>query len=295
MDFGGLRQPFLVLAAAVHLLPGWYNRLLWAAIAIVLAGLFSRLGRWWLERLATRGVEETRQLTRLRRRETAVLVLSTALRYIVSLLAAFAVLGIFVRNTTAAIGGATLVMIVVGFGFQRLLADMLSGFLVLFESWYGVGDFVRLQPMNISGFVEEFGLRTTVVRSLNGDRTYVPNGQITAASRSPQGYRRYSIELMTTDPQRARKAVEKAARLQPGGEARFLRPPYVVAEEELTNGVCLIRAQCDVPPTMEWLAETYLPTTLRAELDGDGLLTEPMVYTLDESAVERYERRVLVR
>src|SRR5512143_1715832 len=99
-----MRHAPLVEAAAFELLPGWYDRLLWAGIAVILAGAFSRLGRWWLGRLAARGIEEKSQLTSLRRRETAVLVLSTALRYIVSVVAAFAVIGIFVRDATAAIG-----------------------------------------------------------------------------------------------------------------------------------------------------------------------------------------------
>ena len=278
----------------MHLAPGWYNRLAWAGIALAAAIALSRLGRWWVARLALRGVEGARQLTRLRRRETAVFVLATALRYIVFVGAAFAVFGIFVHNTLAALGGATFVLAVAAFGFQRLLFDLVAGFLVLFEGWYGVGDFVTLQPMGMSGFVEEFGLRTTVLRSLNGDRLYVPNGQINAASRSPQGYRRYSIELLTREPAEVRRAVEHVAHIQPAGEARFLRPPYVTEERDVSEDVCLVRAECDVPPTMEWLAESLLPTRLRADLGNGELLAEPIVYTLDAGALNRYERRVLI-
>jgi hypothetical protein len=285
-----------MLAAGLHLAPGWYNRLAWAGVAIVVAALVSRISRIWIQRLAMRGANESRTLTRLRRRETAVVVATTALRYVVFVAAAFAIVGIFVQNTLAAVGGATFVLAVTAFGFQRLLFDLVAGFLVLFEGWYGIGDFVTLQPMNASGFVEEFGLRTTVLRSLNGDRMYVPNGQIIAAIRSPQGYRRYSIEMLTRDVPAVRAAVEAVAREQPAAEARFLRPPYVVDEREVSDGVWMVRAQADVPPTMEWLAESLLPSRLRAELPGEGmLLADPIVYTLDESALSRYERRLLVR
>jgi small-conductance mechanosensitive channel len=41
-----------------------------------------------------------------------------------------------------------------------------------------VRDFVHIEPPEVSGIVEQFGLRTTLMRSLNGDRTYVPNLQI---------------------------------------------------------------------------------------------------------------------
>jgi hypothetical protein len=46
---------------------------------------------------------------------------------------------------------------------------------------------------------------------------------------------------------------------------------------------------------MEWLAESLLVGRLKAQLDNDALLSEPIVYTLDEGTLARYERRILVR
>lgn len=254
----------------------------------------TRLAHWWVGRVAHLEDGDPRLRLRLRRRETAADVLITAVRYLVIVIAGFTVLGIFVRNTLAAVGGATFVMVVVAFGFQRLLFDLVAGFLVLFESWYGVGDFVTLQPTGFSGFVEEFGLRTTVIRSLNGDLMYVPNGQISAAQRAPAGFRRYSLELLTADSDAVRSAVEELQRTRVAGEARYVRPPHVVDELEVGEGTGLVRVQCDVTPTMEWLAESLLPARLRSEV-GDALLAEPIVYTLDASALSAYQQRTVPR
>ena len=79
------------------------------------------------------------------------------------------------------------------------------------------------------------------------------------------------------------------------GEARFLRPPRVVEERELGEGTWLVRAQADVAPTMEWLAEGLLAGRLKAQLGSESLLADPIIYTLDEGTLSRYERRVLVR
>ena len=46
---------------------------------------------------------------------------------------------------------------------------------------------------------------------------------------------------------------------------------------------------------MEWLAEDFLQTALKGRLPEEVLLAEPVIYTLDEGAMSRYERRVLVR
>jgi small conductance mechanosensitive channel len=282
----------MIASAVTH---GWPERLLVGVVVLAVAAAGSRALRWRIRVLADRRAEDTRLLRRLQKRETIAIAAETILKYGAFVFAVFWILGIFVANTTAAIGGASLIVVVVGFGAQRVLQDAIAGFGILFEGWYAVGDFVSLRPMEVTGFVEEIGLRTTVVRSLNGDRNYVPNSQIIGAVRSPTGYRTYTIEIVTTDPAAARSAVESAALRAPSGRARFLRPPSVSEERELGEGVWLVRASADVPPSLEWLAEGLLDSLIRAQMPDDTLLAGPIVYTLDELSVARYERRVLVR
>ena len=274
---------------------GRYDGLLWGLVAILCAIIASRILKWTVVRLEGRHPDEERELTRLRRGETAVALIATAIPYVAAIIVIIAIASIFLPRTAAAFGGSALVLVLVGFGAQRFLMDVIAGTLIAFERWYGVGDFVRVEPAQVSGIVEQFGLRTTVIRSLNGDRTYIPNSQLVAVSRSPRGYRRYSIELLTSDPEEARRAIEGVGRRAPVGQARFLRAPHVVEERELGEGTWLVRGQADVAPTMEWLAEGLLVGALRAQLANESLLADPIVYTLDEGTLSRYERRVLVR
>src|SRR5207253_3250457 len=136
----------------------------------------------------------------------------------------------------AVLGGSAFLAVVLGFAAQRFLMDIVAGTLIGFERWYAVGDFLILKPTKTSGIVEQFGLRTTVLRSLNGDLAYVPNSQIIAAIRSPRGYRRYSIELITSDPEQAPRAIEGVGRRGPAGQARFPRPPGVGEVRGLGEG-----------------------------------------------------------
>ena len=274
---------------------GRYDRLIWCAVAIATALLLSRLLRLVVARLEARHPDEERELARLRRGETALALIATAIPYVAAIAVILIVASAFLPRTVATLGGSALVLVLVGFGAQRFLMDVIAGALIAFERWYGIGDFVRLEPAQVSGIVEQLSLRTTVIRALNGDRTYVPNSQIISASRSPRGYRRYSIEVLTTDPEEARNAIEQVGGRAPVGEARFLRAPRVIEERELGEGTWLVRGQADVAPTMEWLAESLLPGRLRATLSADALLTDPIVYTIDEGTFSRYQRRVLVR
>jgi moderate conductance mechanosensitive channel len=276
-------------------LSGRYDRLIWGAAAIAAAVLLSQILKRVVARLEAQHPDEERELARLRRGETALALIATAIPYVAAIVVLIIAASAFLPGTAAALGGSALVLILVGFGAQRFLMDVIAGTLIAFERWYGIGDFVRLEPAQVSGIVEQFGLRTTVIRSLNGDRTYVPNSQIIAASSSPRGFRRYTIELLTTDPEEARRAIETVGRRSPVGEARFLRPPRVVEERELGEGTWLVRGQADVAPTMEWLAESLLIARLKAQLGEEALLTDPFVYTIDEGTFSRYQRRVLVR
>jgi small-conductance mechanosensitive channel len=276
-------------------LPEPYGRLLWGIAAVVLAIALGRVLKSFSRRLEERHPDEERELARLRRRETALVLVATAIPYITGIIVLVVIADFFVPLGTAALGGTAFVTIIIGFAAQRFLMDVVAGTLIVFERWYAVGDFVMVEPIKTSGLVEQFSLRTTVLRSLNGDRAYVPNSQIIAAIRSPRGYRSYRIELITNDPDEARRAVDAAGRRAPAGEARFLRPPHVIEVRELGEDAWLVRGRADVAPTMEWLAEEYLRTAIKHQMREDALLTEPIIYTLDEGTLTRYERRVLVR
>jgi hypothetical protein len=277
------------------LLSARYANLFWGAAAIAVAILLRRILTLIVGYLANRRPVEERQLARLRRGETLIVLVATAIPYATAIVVAIVVAAAFLPKTATALGGSALVGVIIGFAAQRFLMDVVAGALIALEHWYGVGDFVTLEPAKVSGVVEEFGLRSTVVRALNGDRAYVPNSQIIAATRSPRGYRTYSIELLTSDPEEAKRAIESAGRRSPAGEARFLRPPRVVEVRESGDGVWLVRGRVDVAPTMEWLAEHLLVGLLKSQIPGDVLLAEPIVYTLDEGALSRYERRLLMR
>ncbi|MBA2627895.1 MAG: mechanosensitive ion channel [Gemmatimonadales bacterium] len=271
-----------------------YDSLVWGAVAIVIALVLSTLLRRIVGRLAERRPEEERELARLRRRETALVLLGTAIPYATAIVVLI-VLGSTFLPRTAALGGSALLGIIIGFAAQRFLMDIVAGALIAFARWYAIGEFIWVEPSKASGIVEEFGLRTTVVRAFNGDRAYIPNSQIITAFRSPRGFRRYSFEVFTTDAAEARHAIESAGKRAPVGGARFLRPPRVIEERELGDNTWLVRGEVDVAPTMEWLAEDLLVARLKAQLAGDVLLADPIVYTIDEPTLARYERRLLVR
>jgi small-conductance mechanosensitive channel len=165
-------------------LPEHLARLLWAGLTVVVAVLASRILRVVSRRWVARDPADTADLVRLRRRETAFSLLSTGIRYLLFVVAVAFVVSIFVEDRITAAAGATVIALIIAFAAQKLLGDFIAGFFILLENQYGVGDFIEVEPSKYAGFVEEVGLRTTVMRDLNGDVYFIPNGGIIAVKRS---------------------------------------------------------------------------------------------------------------
>jgi len=89
---------------------------------------------------------------------------------------------------TAGIGA-----IAIGLGAQSLVRDVVSGFFILLENQYDVGDTV--QVANVSGTVESVGLRTTVLRGADGTRHVVSNGEIRISSNQTRVFSRSVLVL----------------------------------------------------------------------------------------------------
>lgn len=96
--------------------------------------------------------------------------------YILSFIGLIMVLGVFSINTTSIVATAGLASLAVGFGAQNLVRDVITGFFILFEDQFAVGDYVTVA--GLSGIVDEMGLRVTKIRDFGGQLYVIPNGQI---------------------------------------------------------------------------------------------------------------------
>jgi moderate conductance mechanosensitive channel len=91
------------------------------------------------------------------------------------------------------LASAGVVGLAIGFGAQSLVADYLSGMLIMVEDQYGVGDVVDLGEA--TGEVEDVGLRLTRVRDLNGGLWHVRNGEIMRVKNDSQGWARAVLDV----------------------------------------------------------------------------------------------------
>ncbi len=132
------------------------------AIAIfILAGLVIRIGK-----LAIVNIFKMRSRAPIRtsdRREaTLAKLLQNILTYVIYFIALIMVLSTIGINVGPILAGAGVVGLAVGFGAQNLVRDIITGFFIIFEDQFSVGDHVIIGPFQ--GDVEEIGLRTTKIK-----------------------------------------------------------------------------------------------------------------------------------
>ena len=273
----------------VSWLPEWADTLIWVG-AIVLVTLICI----WIVR-AVEGRSVARVLRRgetvaARQRSTAVAALATGIIYLVVLAALVAVVAaVFGASSVAAISGSAFVILVLGFSVQRLLADVVSGFFILFEGQFAVGDLVMMEPTIPAGVVRKVSLRVTELHALNGDLIFLPNSLAKGVQRMPHSPRQMEVGVLVDDVAPVARAVADAADLVGPGGVRFASAPLVTRTDDMGDGLSWVRIQADVLPGFEWMATGLLVDVIRARC-GDALKGEPITSDADRDVLRGYEK-----
>lgn len=275
-------------AADVPGLPHWADTLIWIAAIVLVAAICIWIVRTIEARSVARVLRQGETVP-ARQRGTAIGALATAVIYLIIIAAIVAaVAAIFGVDSVAAISGSAFVLLVLGFSVQRLLADVVAGFFILFEGQFAVGDLVVLDSTVPMGVVEKAGLRATVLRAMNGDAVYVPNGQIKAAQRMPHAARDMEIGVLVSDVAPVARAVAEAADLVGPGGVRFSSAPLLTRTDDLGDGLHWVRVRVDVPPGFEQMTG-LLVDLIRARC-GDALKGEPIVADTDRAVLAGYQQ-----
>ncbi|HVG66706.1 MAG TPA: mechanosensitive ion channel domain-containing protein [Gaiellales bacterium] len=289
-----------MFAAQVDITDNW-RRVLFPILAFVVAWLLVKLSRVLINRLAMKierrrlpsdgDLADTAALRSIKRHDTTVSLVGTTVRYLIFTIAVLVALTqIIGPGKSAAIASASLLIIIVGFAAQRFLTDIMAGTFMFFEGWFEVGDTITVEPLDLTGVVEEVSLRSTKLRAVTGETLRVHNSQILATRALPRGVRDVEVELFVNDEAAGRELVDDVAAIVPVGPTRFVSRPRVDDSERLDDDLIRLSAVCAVAYGRDWLANDFLPQLLR-ERAPDGLIVHgPVVMFVDESATRRYAR-----
>lgn len=176
---------------------------------------------------------------------------------------------------SASIGGVAL-----GFGAQSLVKDYLSGIFMISEDQFGVGDWIQVNEQ-VSGRVEEVGLRVTRLRAFSGVVWYVRNGEILQLGNSSQGTSTAIMDVpiaLGADSGRAieimREVLEKMA-AEPEWQLLLIGEPTVLGVESIDPVQIKLRAIADTLAQQQFGFQREALHRIRAALQAHGI--EPPV------------------
>ena len=228
---------------------------------------------------------------RAQRAKTVGRMLSSVATIIISVIAILMVLDQLNFNIAPILASAGIVGVALAFGAQELVKDYLSGFFMVIEDQYGIGDTVDLGEA--VGEVEDFGLRKTAVRDLTGTLWHVRNGEIMRVGNLSQGWARAVLEIpvnystsMDTYREITQTVTAEMAKDTQVASA-MLELPEIAGVQSLSAEYRVIRTMIKTKPNLQWMVERAFRAELTNEFDRRGItipiIQETVLRTLPRS------------
>lgn len=179
----------------------WINQHFWPVIIILVSGWLARhfggaVITQAIRRLVRRTTMNERSLEDVKKRQNTLISMSTAVWRITVVVITGMVLfrQLFPSiDLTPVFASAGIVGLALGFGAQSLIKDLIAGIFIILENQYRVGDVVDLE--GAQGKVEQITVRCTVLRDVDGNVHYVPNGSIVQVINKTMGFSKVNFTI----------------------------------------------------------------------------------------------------
>lgn len=194
--------------------------------------------------------------------------------YAIYFIAAIMLLDSFGINTGSLLATAGIAGLAIGFGAQNLVKDVVSGFFILFEGQFQVGDYVTVA--GISGTVEYTGLRTTWVRAFGGELEIIPNGEMRKVTNHMGPQMRVLVYLSIAhdeDVDRATKVLTDGFNIakEQGALAEITEGPRVLGVSDVTDSGVQLLLWARANTMQQWGMGRELRALAKRLLDENGI------------------------
>lgn len=207
-----------------------------------------------------------------RRAQTLVPLLRSLVRYVVFFVAGVTTLsklGVPVGSLLAAAGIGGLA---VGFGAQSLVRDVITGFFLLFEDQFAVGDHVTVA--GVAGIVEEMTLRVTRVRDFGGELHIIPNGQIQQVTNHMGARMRVLLDITVphgTGPSLVNGVLDELMPRFAAGHPSVKEGPVLLGLTRVGQDGLTFQVTARAEPGQQWVIERELLAAVWDALGQHGI------------------------
>ncbi|MBK9982106.1 MAG: mechanosensitive ion channel family protein [Saprospiraceae bacterium] len=195
----------------------------------------------------------------------------------------FALLGLFVMMSLQEMGipigpmlaGAGIFGIALGFGGQYLVRDIISGFFIIFENQYRIGDVVNFD--GTSGKVEDIGLRITTLRDMDGTVHHVPHGEVKKVANFSKSFARVNLDIPIVYASNLDHVIETVNRV--GMELAedltwkdlIIKAPQFLRVDDFTDTAILVKIVGETQSLKQWQVTGELRKRIKEAFDREGI------------------------
>jgi len=245
----------------------------------ILIGLviLSQMSRWiakWMEKFVYE--KDPLQVSEAKKRaHTLGNILRHAFLIIVTFVAVLMILGELGIQLGPLLATAGIGALAIGFGAQGLVKDVISGFFIILENQYRIGDVIEVA--GVSGLVESVSLRKTVLRDLQGKVHTIPNGEIKVVSNFSKEWSRSVLDLAISYRDDIDQIVDLLIRIGKEMESEepyksaILEPLQVLGVEKFDESQMVIRMMVKTAPLKQWDVGRELRRRIKIRFDEKGI------------------------
>ena len=248
-------------------------------VIIVVAVIVFFICRWIIPSIMKKSVthrmagEEETEIQK--RTDTLSSILIKIAGIVILIIAVITILPEFGVNIATLIAGIGVGGLAIAFAAQNLVRDYISGFFVILEDQYRVGDVISVA--GVAGSVEEIGLRRTVLRNVDGHVLSVPNGQVDISTNMTKKYSRVNLNISVGYGENLKRVIDVINKVcQEIAEDHqwkedFITTPSAVRVDKLGDSGIDIKIMGDTKPSRQWALMGELRLRLKSTFDSEGI------------------------
>lgn len=240
-------------------------------VIFILANILIRIGK-----MAIHNIFKFRDISPLRtserREETLSKLLDNILAYVIYFIAFMMILSVLTIDVKALLAGAGIVGLAIGFGAQSLVKDVLSGFFIIFEDQFSVGDHIRVGQFE--GDVEAIGLRTTKIKSWTGELHILPNGTITQVTNFSLNNSVAVVDVgiaYEEDIEKAEQVIGELLEKLPEQYEELVKVPELLGVQNLGPSEIVLRIVAETLPMKHFYIARMIRKEVKIKLDENGI------------------------
>lgn len=238
---------------------------------LIIAKILIKIGKVAIHnvfKLRTRSPLKTNE----RRDETLAKLLDNIISYVVYFFAFMMILSVLTIDVKALLAGAGVVGLAVGFGAQSLVKDVITGFFIIFEDQFSVGDHVRIDQFE--GTVESIGLRTTRIKTWTGEVHILPNGSIIQVTNFSLNNSLAIVDIgiaYEEDIEKAEKIIRELLEKMPEQYEELVKAPELLGVQSFGPSEVILRIVAETYPMKHVAAGRKIRKDLKTYLDEHGI------------------------